>query len=198
MTTWALWNENPDWVIGPAAAAALLFALAAYARSATAAVLVVAMVAAAVAVMSWAYRLPDVPSGGAPDKVMAPCDGEVTSLRFDAASNMFRVEVTPRWTQQHYMFAPVPGVVAEHREAMGGRRATTAVHTRAGAEVLLLRVGAGTSSAVVGAAVQQGQRMGMMSLGGTTEVHFSAAQFAPAVAKGDSIEAGRTVVAHSL
>lgn len=207
-----LWQEGQTSVLVVGATAAVLLVLALAARAWLAALLVVLAAAVAVAVLAWTYRLPaelpEVPQRD--DVLLAPAHGEVVALAFDAASNLFTLEIQPRWDDPRHQFYPLPAKVMEHRGAIGTDQHTVTLRTSRGADVLLVQQGpaAISNGAAVGSRVQGGERVGMIHPAWgihfeapprtAVKVLFRAAHFAPAVKLGDRVVARQTALAYAL
>lgn len=201
-----LWQEGSTALLALTSAAVLLVVVTLALRRVWLALGVFVGWALGVAYLAWRYRAPEaVPLHGDDRRLMAPADGVVAAVTYDAASHMFKVEVQPEWTDHRQVYWPTAGKVMEHRGAVGTDAHAVTLRTASGTEVLLVLGGPGfvSNNAVVGGTVHGGGRVGMIhpALGGPrahADVLFRASQYAPAVSVGDRVRAGHTVLATAL
>jgi phosphatidylserine decarboxylase len=212
-----LWKESPHIVAGVCAAAAMLIALGILTGRVWFCVFVAVLFTALMLLLVWFYRMPE-PAFDKPDskKLLAPADGIVKDVSFDAASGMFKVIIYLNIFNQHQQFYPVSGTVYDTVYTKGtfapaymlektehNERQTTTLRTPDGHTVVVRQIAGQwarriVNDAVVGDTVLQGQRMGMIKLSSRVDVIFHAKHYAPAVKVGDKVVALETVMAYLI
>jgi phosphatidylserine decarboxylase len=214
-----LWQESSHLVLGVTAAALMLLVLG-WVPSKTPrwgfAAFVVALYLVVMGVLVWFYRVPEFAAFAGPDssRLLAPAEGVVKAVTYDAASGMFSVVIYLNIFNQHQQYYPVSGAVTESRHTPGtfapayllektehNERHTTTLRTPEGHTVVVRQIAGQfarriVNNALVGDQVLQGERMGMIKFSSRVDVLFHGRHYAPAVKVGDVVKAVDTVLAY--
>ena len=165
----------------------------------------------------WFYRFPNL-SNFRPniDNLLAPCDGVVKSLDFDAASGRYKIIVFLNILDQHHQYYPTTGIVIGSTHTPGSfhpayileksqynERHLTTIRTKHGEPVTITQIAGQVARRIVnnsvpGAPVEQGERIGMIKLSSRVDIEFSKAHFIPLVTPGMRIKALETAIAQRL